>query len=289
MGIFNWILNRNKGKEVSAEQDFCDLLDSTTCLTLNEAQSAVDDYSGFLANCIYARLHAVFFSIIPESLLPYSPDYLEKALNLVAKHYYEKGDTNKVKSHHAILALLASFEDDEKAMIQIVKSFEDKIWRDMVINFVKNFRTDPAHKDYIENYKKISLENIDFEKLDIPTAYKILKIFDIWFRYHILFSILFSKKIPEGFLPFEKEKLFKAIDVYINTYKSIEHENAETYAYAKKVVNEDYIGDEESIDELFKNLSNPEIRNQIVSDLKQYQIKTIRTKYLDSLGLTKKI
>lgn len=270
------------------EQDFVNFLDSITCLTLEDAQNVANDYADFLANCIEARLHTIFFSKTPESLLPYSHEYLEKALNEVAKHHHEKGDTDKVKLYQEILSGLWGFENenDEKIMTETAKRLGDKKWKDMVVDLVKDFRTNPAHKNYIENYKKISLESIDFDNLDIPTAHKIVSVFGIFLHQgHMLLSTLFSAKIPEGFLPFPKEQLFKAIDIYINAYKSIEHENAETYAYAKTIINEDYIDNELAIDELMKNLSNSETRKQIIIDLKEYQITTARKKYVDRLGL----
>ena len=101
----------------------------------------------------------------------------------------------------------------------------------------------------------------------------------------MLFHTLFSGKIPEGFLPFSKEQLFKAIDIYINAYKTIEHENADAYVTMKNIISEDYVNNEVAIDELMKNLSNPETRNQIISNLKKYQITTAKKKYIDRLGL----
>jgi len=270
------------------EQDFVNFLDSITCLTLEDAQNIVNDYADFLANCIEARLHTIFFSKTPESLLPYSHEYLEKALNEVAKHHHEEGDAHKVKLYQKILSGLWRFENesDEKIMTETAKRLGDKKWKDMVIDLIKDFRTNPAHKNYIENYEKIPLESIDFNNLDIPTAHKIVDVFSVFLHQgHMLLSTLFSAKIPEGFLPFPKEQLFKVIDIYINAYKSIEHKNAETYVYAKIIINEDYVDNELAIDELMKNLSNSETRKQIIADLKEYQITTARKKYIDRLGL----
>ena len=261
-----------------------------SAMSLEEAKIVVDDYASFLSNCIEDRLHWIFHPI-PDCLRPYPLNYLKNAFDLVRKDYIEQGDEHKAKLCDEIEAGFWGFaeSDDETIMKETVKRCEDIKWKDTIITIVSEFRTRPPHKNYLENYKKISVESIDFDKLDIPTAHKIIQIFSIFLKEHMLFHTLFSAKIPEGFLPFTKEQLFKAIDVYINVYKTIEHENADTYATMKNIINEDYVSDEVAINELMKNLSVDETRSNLITELKEYQIKTARKKRLDRLGLNKKI
>lgn len=284
------ISRKQAGKEFFSDllgEDIEELTKPT--ISLDEAKNIVDDYTGFLSNCIEDRLHWIFHPI-PDCLRPYPLDYLKRAFFLVMEDYKKNGDEHKAKLCDEIESgFWGGAEgkgDDETIMKETAKRCEDVKWKDTIITIVSEFRTRPPHKNYLENYKKISLENIDFDNLDIPTAHKIVSVFGIFLHQgHMLLSTLFSAKIPEGFLPFPKEQLFKAIDIYINAYKSIEHENAETYAYAKNIIKEDYVDNELAIDELMKNLSDSETRKKIIADLKEYQITTARKKYIDRLGL----
>lgn len=62
------------------------------------------------------KLHKVF-NIIPESFLPYPEDVLEKALNVVAKDYFDRGDNKKSESvKNAMAIFLGRCREDGEAI-----------------------------------------------------------------------------------------------------------------------------------------------------------------------------
>jgi len=259
-------------------------------MDLKEAQKVVSEYGGFL-ECANERFGAIFFTHIPQSLLPFPPEHIEEALNVVAKFYHEKGDMGKVRLHQEVMAELMCFKSDEDALLQAIKMFNDKKFWDFVMESVKNFRSSPAQTNYISGFfTDVPFEKIDFEKLDISTAHKIVKIYGIFLKNaHMRLSFIFNQKIPESFLPFSKYQLGKALEFYSKVYGSFgDDENAEVYASGKTILEEDYVEDEIAMNELLKNLSDKEARDSIISDIKEFQLKSARLNYIDLLGLNKK-
>lgn len=81
-------------------------------------------------------LHALFFSSIPESCLPFAKRDIEKALNIVAEHHHYLGNTMAVKDLHRAIAILMFYSDDEKALLQAVKLFSDPKMRDTITSSI---------------------------------------------------------------------------------------------------------------------------------------------------------
>jgi len=239
-------------------------------MNLKQAQKVVSDYGGFL-ECAHWRFHAIFLASIPESLLPYPPQYIEDALNIVSKSYHDNGDIEKVKLLQECHGWLLFFEDDEKSILEALKNFNEKKMYDLIVELIKGFRGTPAQRNYISGFfKDAPLEKVDFENPDFSTAYKIMTIYSTFLKYaHMCLSFIFCQKIPESLLPFPKKHLIKALDAC-----SIgDDKNAEVYTSGKAILEEDYVDDEVAMSELIKNFSDKEMRDSIIADIKDFQLR----------------
>jgi len=237
---------------------------------LKQAQKVFSDYGGFI-ECAFFRFHTVFLGIIPESLLPYSVKYIEEAFNIVAKYYHDKGDKKSVELLQRSIGWLLWFEDDEKAILEAVKNFNEKKMYDLIVELIKGFRGTQGQKNYISGFfTDIHLEKVDFENPDFSTAHKIVEIYSIFLKYaHMRLSFIFCQKIPESLLPFPKKHLVKALDAC-----SIgDDKNIEVYTSGKTILEEDYVDDEVAMSELIKNFSDKEMRDSIISDIKDFQLR----------------
>ena len=148
-------------------------------MNLKQAQDVAAEYGGFL-EWAHSRLFTIFFSDIPESLLPYTPQYIEDSLNIVAENYHNHRDFEKVKLLQETIGTLIFYKDDEKAILQVLEfiseeKWRDLRWRDLTIEKIKDFRT--KDQKHISSYfKEKPFEEIDFENLDYSTAYKMVDI-----------------------------------------------------------------------------------------------------------------
>lgn len=237
-------------------------------MNLQQAQKVVSDYGGFM-ECAILRFNTVFMAGIPKSLLPYPLQYIEDAINTVAKSHHDIGNAAKVNTLQECHAFLLWFEDDEKAILETGKRFNEKKWRDLVAELIRGYRSTPHHQKYISGFfTDRPLEKVDFEKPDFSTAYKIMTIYSTFLKYaHMCLSFIFCMKIPESLLPFPKQHLVNALDAC-----SIgDDRNAEVYASGKTILEEDYVDDEVAISEMIKNFSDKDIRDSIISDIKEFQ------------------
>jgi hypothetical protein len=112
-------------------------------MTFDEANKIVHIWGTYLEYC-QGRLHSIFFSHIPESFLPFPKDTIEEALNIVAKHYHNMGNRDQVKLLQRSMGCLLFYEDDEEALLQAAKCFNDPKFREVVLLTLKKF-----HKDWI--------------------------------------------------------------------------------------------------------------------------------------------
>jgi hypothetical protein len=71
----------------------------------------------------HARLHALFGSHIPRSLLPLPAEKIEAALNFVAKRYHDTGDYEASKFFQKAIGPLVFYADDDKALNWAVSRF----------------------------------------------------------------------------------------------------------------------------------------------------------------------
>lgn len=236
-------------------------------MDLKEAQKVVSDYGGFL-EWLYFRLKPIFWNKIPESVLPYSIQHIDDALNTVARHYHDKGDKKMVNNIQEAQILLVSFVDDKEAILNSVKMLSDKKWFEGMMKLIKDFWQlygEPKHISGL--FTNPPIKKVDLENQDSSTDYKIVDIFTTFLKFaHMRLFSIFSQKIPESLLPLPKIYILKALD----TQSKLNDENAELFTYGKNIL-EDYADDEVAMAELIKNFSNIETRNSIIADIKNSQ------------------
>lgn len=67
----------------------------------------------------------LFGAQIPESLLPYSKERIEEALDLIIKHCYSTGDTENANVFEATKAMLLAYVPDIIALKSAAKRFNN--------------------------------------------------------------------------------------------------------------------------------------------------------------------
>lgn len=100
------------------------------------------------------------------------------------------------------------------------------------------------------------------------------KIFRVWSKWcwpnHFILHSIFLNKIPESFLPFPQELLEEALNVMAKQY----HENGDLQA--SQDIQETipflwtYTNDKDALNEASETLSNPEMRDVILSYIENY-------------------
>ena len=236
---------------------------------------------------VYWRLKPIFWNKIPKSLLPYSVEYIEEALNIVAKSYHDKGDQKMVNNIQETQMCLISFVDDEEAILNSVEMLRDKKWFDGMLKIIQDFRQLYGEPKHISGFfKDAPIEKVDFENPDYSTAHNIVKIYSTFLIYaHMLLSFIFCQKIPESLLPLPKKYIHKALDSHANLHELFgQDKSAELFNYSKTILDEDYVDDEIAINELVKNFSDKKTRDSIIFDIKEFQLKSARLEYINSLG-----
>ncbi len=113
-------------------------------MTLNEAVKIIQVWGKYLEYSS-AKLMLIFASNIPESFLPFPRKTLEEALNIAAEHYRKMGNDKVVKAMQNSIGFLEAYRDDEEAILQAAKLFNDPKWREAMLPAFKKF-----HKDWIE-------------------------------------------------------------------------------------------------------------------------------------------
>jgi len=113
-------------------------------MTLNEADKIVKIWGKYLEYSS-GKLVLIFDSYIPESFLPFPKKILEEALNIVAEHYHGMGDNEAAELMQRGIALLLGYTDDEEAILQAAKTFNNPKWREAILPVFKKF-----HEDWIK-------------------------------------------------------------------------------------------------------------------------------------------
>jgi hypothetical protein len=120
-------------------------------MTIIEADKIFRNWSKWYWPCHFI-LHSIFLSKIPESFLPYPQDVLEKALNIIAKHYYDNGDLQTSRNIQESIAFLLSYTKDEDALQQASESFSNPKMREAMLTYIANYKKDWA--SWLEKQEK---------------------------------------------------------------------------------------------------------------------------------------
>ncbi|MFA5211649.1 MAG: hypothetical protein WC414_04120 [Patescibacteria group bacterium] len=233
----------------------------------NKAQKIVSDYSG-LMEWLHPMLNLIFFFGIPKSFLSNSTEDIIKAFDIFKENQFKKEGKDFTKAIDTLSFALMNFIDDDKAFESAFNKYHLEDTKASMIREIKNFHN-WTNKNVANYFKDKDIDNLDFDNLDFETAYRVFSVFSMFFGHaHIKLSILFSKKIPENFLPFSKENILKALDVCSEKDKK----NLGAYNAGKNIINEEYIGVKVAVTNLIMNFSD-ERRKFILNNLKELQEK----------------
>lgn len=110
-------------------------------MTFNEASKIVKIWGVFL-EFASGKLLTFFGAHIPESFLPFPKETIEKALNVLAEYHHNIGNQDEVKLLQSSIGALLLYVDDEEAVLNTVKRFEDVKLREAVLLALKKFQND---------------------------------------------------------------------------------------------------------------------------------------------------
>jgi hypothetical protein len=110
-------------------------------MTLNEADKIVQIWGRFI-EYMSGKLMHIFGAQIPESFLPYPKDTIEEALNIIAEYHHKAGNHQAVQHLQTTLAHLIMYVDDEEALLQASRNFNNPSWRDAILPRFKQFQED---------------------------------------------------------------------------------------------------------------------------------------------------
>jgi hypothetical protein len=110
-------------------------------MTLVEADKIVLIWGKYL-EYVSGKITFIFGTRIPESLLPYPKDILLDALNIMAEHHHKSSNQRRVKLMRETAAELIAYVNDEEALLQAAKNFNDPKWREAILPALKEFQND---------------------------------------------------------------------------------------------------------------------------------------------------
>ncbi len=105
-------------------------------MNIQQADKIVQDYASFTERTA-GKLNALFLGTIPESLLPYNKDLLEKALNIMAKYYVEDGQKNLASSMETLKTHLLGYSDDKQTIDRLAERFKTEDFRAISLQAIK--------------------------------------------------------------------------------------------------------------------------------------------------------
>ncbi len=101
-------------------------------MTLEEASKITNLWGKYLEHT-NGKMMRLFLTKIPQSLLPYPKDVIEEACNVMAEHYFNQGNHKAEMIFKETAAFLLSYVDDEEALLEAAKRFNDPKWRKAII------------------------------------------------------------------------------------------------------------------------------------------------------------
>jgi len=105
----------------------------------------------------HAEIHdklTCIFAILPESFLPYPPNLIEEALNVIMEELWKDGDKKSIDIIKEAQAFLISYENDTESLERMIKT----------LTFLeKNPELKKAKLDHLERSRKSWLDFKDKE------------------------------------------------------------------------------------------------------------------------------
>jgi hypothetical protein len=110
-------------------------------MTLNEASKITQIWGRYL-EYMGGKLLIVFGARIPESFLPFPIDILEEALNIMIEYHHKRGNKRVVEGLKVTFGALTMYVDDEEAILEAAKHFNEPRWRERFIPTLKKCQID---------------------------------------------------------------------------------------------------------------------------------------------------
>jgi len=83
---------------------------------------------------------SIFFTKIPESLLPFPKDIIEQASNMVAEFHHENGNKEAVNAIQACSVSLWTYSNDEESLLEAVKIWNNPEARKTLLPSLKKMQ-----------------------------------------------------------------------------------------------------------------------------------------------------
>lgn len=132
-------------------------------LTLEEAKNIMHVWGTYLEHM--GGLRTLFRVNIPKSLLPYPIDILQGALNKMEAYYFEQGLHDRVKLLEGTEMMLIQYENDDEAISNAVKMFDNKKLRDAFLKGLHDYQLNQAENGYLVDKKLWKLSKSRIEEL----------------------------------------------------------------------------------------------------------------------------
>jgi len=120
-------------------------------MTLNEASKITQIWGRYL-EYVGAKLLIVFCARIPESFLPFPIDTLAEALNIMIEYHHKRGNQRVVEGLKVAFGALTMYVDDEEAILEAAKNFNEPMWRERFIRDLKKWQN-----DWIKTQEKLEI------------------------------------------------------------------------------------------------------------------------------------
>jgi hypothetical protein len=127
-------------------------------MILEEANKIVKIWGKYLEHCS-GKFNMLFLGgrggKIPESLLPYPKSDIEKALNVMDKHYFDTGNKRGMELMRETSMLLELYDEDEECIRRAGKVFSDAKQRKNIALRLKDWqKTCTAEFELHERFHK---------------------------------------------------------------------------------------------------------------------------------------
>ena len=133
-------------------------------ITLEEADKIVTIWGLFLEHAGFMSF--LFCNDIPESVLPYPKYLLVGAINKMQKYYHQQGHHKMVENLENTLIGLVGYTNDQEAIKEVAKDFNDKKWLKEFLPGLKELQKDRMENGFVVNGKLWKLSKSRLKELE---------------------------------------------------------------------------------------------------------------------------
>ena len=108
-------------------------------MTLTEALEIFEIWKKWYWPCDFI-IGTFFIWKKPKSLLPYPPDKLEEALNIVAEYFFNNGDKKLSNLIQESISSIWTYEKDEEAVESIFKAMSNPEMKEVMLVYISKYK-----------------------------------------------------------------------------------------------------------------------------------------------------